>query len=308
MIKIPRRLTAALLAAVFACSAASAQDSVPTPAPAGATFSLEQCIARALQRNFNMEIGRYGPEIAQEAIEVSHGGHEPELSVTGSNGVNTSPGLESKSSDLRVGISQKFYSGTTVSASSRLNRSSSDPALSTLNPAYDADLTVSVRQSLLQGLDRSVNHASVERAEIGLQRAKLDYKATALDVIQDTENAYYILAAAREQLVVRNFSFALAQRLFDEARIRRDTGVATNLDVLTAEVGVANARRNVILAGRTPCSPSSVSSSWMKPSARSAWRSYLRPCPFLPRPTRWRSKTNPTIFPPWPPSTSSSST
>jgi outer membrane protein TolC len=67
-------------------------------------------------------------------------------------------------------------------------------------------------------------------------------------VIQATENAYYNLAYAREQLNVRNFSYALAQRLFDEAKVRRDTGVATNLDVLTAEVGVANAHRSVILA------------------------------------------------------------
>ena len=38
------------------------------------------------------------------------------------------------------------------------------------------------------------------------------------------------------------------QRLYDEAKVRRETGVATNLDVLTAEVGVANARRAVLLA------------------------------------------------------------
>ena len=117
-----------------------------------------------------------------------------------------------------------------------------------LNPAYDADLTLSARQSLLRGFGTEVNRAGLNRARIGLDRANLDYKATALDVIQDTENAYYNLAFAREQLTVRNFSLALANKLFDEAKIRLTVGVATNLDVLTAEVGVANARRNVILA------------------------------------------------------------
>ncbi len=60
MIMIPRRLTAALLAASFACSAALAQDSVPTTvpgattAPAGPELTLEQCINRALARNFTL--------------------------------------------------------------------------------------------------------------------------------------------------------------------------------------------------------------------------------------------------------------
>jgi outer membrane protein len=255
MIKLPRRLTAALLAASFACLAAPAQDSVPTTvpgattAPAGPELTLEQCINRALARNFTLEIGRYAPAIAKDGIEVAKGSYQPQLSVAGVSGESSSPGFDSRSSNLRIGVTQELYSGTTLSASSRLDRNSSDPFfLGALNPAYNADLTLSARQSLLRGFGSEVNRASLNRARIGLDRANLDYKATALDVIQDTENAYYNLAFAREQLAVRNFSYALAQRLFDEAKIRRDTGVATNLDVLQAEVGVANARRNVILA------------------------------------------------------------
>lgn len=254
MIMIPRRLTAALLAASLACSAAPAQDSVPTSvpgataAPAGPELTLEQCIARALARNFTLEIGRYAPEIAKDGIEIAKGGYQPQLSVTGATGESSSPGSDSRSSNVRVGVTQELYTGTTLSASSRLDRSSSDPAFSSLNPAYDADLTLSARQSLLRGFGTEVNRASLNRARIGLDRANLDYKATALDVIQDTENAYYNLAFAREQLAVRNFSFALANRLYEEAKVRREVGVATDLDVLQAEVGVANARRNVILA------------------------------------------------------------
>lgn len=255
MIMIPRRLHAASLAALVACSAALAQDSVPTSVPGapattatGPALTLEECIARALQKNFDLETGRYNPQIAQDSIETVKGAYQPQLSVSGATGKASSPGSSTRTSNLRVGVTQELYSGTTVSASSRLDRSSLDPATASLNPAYDADLTLSVRQSLLRGFGTAVNRAAVERAEIGLQRANLEYKATVLDVIQATENAYYNLAFAREQLNVRNFSYNLAQRLFDEAKVRRDTGVATNLDVLTAEVGVANARRSVILA------------------------------------------------------------
>ncbi|AOS45241.1 outer membrane channel protein [Lacunisphaera limnophila] len=253
MTQLLRRLTASSLAALLLCSAARAQDSVPTSVPgatteaAGPELTLEQCIARALQKNFDLEISRFAPQIAQDSIVVARGGFEPQLSVTGSTGENTAPGFESKDTDLRVGVTQRLQTGTTVSASSRLNRSSSDPA-PLLNPAYAADLTLSVRQSLLNGAGLAINRAGIERAEIGFARANLEYKARVLDIIQDTENAYYNLAYAREQLAVRNFSLTLANKLLDEAKTRRDTGVATDLDVLQAEVGVANAHRSVILA------------------------------------------------------------
>jgi len=238
-----RRLLAALIAALLTAASASAQE------PAAAELTLDQCIARALQRNFDLEIGRYAPLIAEDSIAVAKGGYEPQVSVTASrSGSETGPaGNTRDGSDVRVGVTQRLYTGTTLSASSSLARTSTNPALAT-NPAYNADLTLSVRQSLLQGAGLEVNRAGIKRAEIGLDRARLDYKAQVLDVILATENAYHNLAYAREQLAVRRFSLALAERLFDEAKTRRDTGVATDLDVLQAEVGVANAQRSLILA------------------------------------------------------------
>ncbi len=234
-------------------------DVPPPPAqelpaqPAAPELTLEECIKRALAKNFDLEIGRYNPQIAQDDIAVAKGPYETKLSVTGSvggvkNPAGTLSGISSSHTrDVRIGVTQELYTGTTLSASSELDRTSTNPAL-TLNPAYDADVTLGIRQSLLRGFGYGVGHALVERAKIGLDRANLDYKAQALDVIQATENAYFDLAYVREQLTVRNFSLALAQRLYDEAQTRRQTGVATDLDVLTGEVGVANARRGVILA------------------------------------------------------------
>ena len=230
MIMLPRRISAPLLAVFFSCSCALAQDNAPapvparsmlTPAPTGEVspppagpiptapeLTLETCIARALQKNFDLEIGRYNPQIAKDAIAVAGAAYEPQLSVTGSHGRSVSesstssstdftPAGTSTTSDLRVGATQQFYTGTTLSASSKLDRSALDPAVSATNPAYNADLTLSVRQSLLRGLGTEVNRAAVHRAEIGFQRANLDFKTAALTVIQSTESAYYNLAFAR---------------------------------------------------------------------------------------------------------------
>ncbi|HEY4302621.1 MAG TPA: TolC family protein [Candidatus Didemnitutus sp.] len=266
-----RRTTISLAAAVLLAGALAAQDAAPTaapttPAPVPAAplpeLTLEQCIGRALQHNFDLEAFRYDPEIAKAAIDVARDPFQPVVTVDASrshartvypdSAVIADPLLSPRTlSDTTVataGVTQQFYSGTTVTVSSQLERSHLDPAIAAYNPAYDADLTLSIRQQLLRGFGTTINKAQVNRARIGFDRANLDFKAHVLDVIQSTENAYINVVFARDQLDVRKFSLALADRLLSEARTRRETGVATDLDVSSAEVGVANARRGVLLA------------------------------------------------------------
>ena len=262
-----RRLVPTLCLSLLALGALTAQEAAApaaeaTPAPAAPAaapatapeLTLKECIVRALHKNFDLEIGNYNPQIAKDDIVVSKGAYEPQLSVTGSYGETTTslsasgnPAGSSKTGDVRVGVSQQLYSGTSVSASTSLNRSSTNPAF-IFNPAYNADLTLSARQSLLRGFGTDVNQAPIERAKIGFDRANLDYQGQILQVVQSTENAYFALVFAREDLAVKQFSLALAGRLYDEAKTRRQTGVATDLDVLTGEFGVANARRALVQA------------------------------------------------------------
>ncbi|HET7536582.1 MAG TPA: TolC family protein [Candidatus Didemnitutus sp.] len=265
--------SALAVAGILAVSALSAQEPVspatppaepatpPAAAPVPATdantlpeLTLDQCIRRALARNFDIEIQRLTPQIAKDAIDVARDPYQPVVAVTAAtSGAHTAdtvstPDINSKSTNGRVGISQDFYTGTTVAVSSQLNRSEVNPTLNVYNPAYDADVTISVRQQLLRGFGTAINKAPVDRARIGFDRANLDFKARVLDIILSTENAYYNLVFAREQLVTRKLSLALAQRLSDEAQTRKSTGVATDLDVLQADVGVSNSRRGVVLA------------------------------------------------------------
>ncbi|HEY4247963.1 MAG TPA: TolC family protein [Lacunisphaera sp.] len=255
-----RRLFTTILTSLLTCSCIFAEDTVPSsvPGPTAKTtvpeLTLQQCVDRALKKNFTLEVERYNPLIAKDAIDIAKGAYDPVVSATGFHGRSTTDAIGDQSSagttssELRAGVTQQLYTGTTLTASSQLDRSKNNPAIYSINPAYNADLTLSVRQSLLSGFGTAVNKATLNRAKIGVTVANLNFKVQALDVIQNTEDAYYNLAFAREQLNVRNLSLELAQRLYDEAKTRRDTGVSTNLDVLQGEVGVANARRNVLLA------------------------------------------------------------
>lgn len=242
-----RRLVLATTALLASASGLLAQTAAPAP------LTVEEAIQRALQKNLTLEASRFSPSIAKDQLDIAQSGFQPIFAFSASRGstrtsaTTTSPGTEINTGDTRLSVSELFTTGTTATVSTKLDRTSTS-YFSTVNPAYNADLTVSLRQPLLAGAGLEVNRAGIERARLGIERADLSYRADVLDIVQSTENAYYTLAYSREQLEVRNFSLALAERLLDEAKTRRQTGVATDLDVLQADVGVANARRAVLLA------------------------------------------------------------
>ncbi len=248
------RLKCLVLAAALAATAAA-----QTPAPSdAAALTLEECIARAMKQNFDLQIQAYDTANAKESLTISRAGFDPTFTATTSKSVSqadvaatTLVGTRSELTDTRLGVNQKVFTGATVNLSGSLDRSETNNTFSTLNPAYTADLSLSVKQPLLKNAGTTVNRAGINRAEIGVTRANLNFQARLLQVVRDTENAYYNLVFAREQLKVRNSSLALAERLFQENTTRKNTGVATDLDVLQAEVGVANARRGVIEAEKS---------------------------------------------------------
>jgi len=260
-----RLLSVSLLFASFGFSGplfaqADAPAAVPVPV---AELSLEECVARALEKNFDLEIQRITTGQAKENVIVAESEFDPSLDVTANrkflqqpaavssvDGV-TSVGLRNEGDGIRGGVSKKISSGAVLSASTALDRSKSNSRNLFLNPAYNGDLSFAIRQPLLKGAGSEVNRAAIRRAQIGVDRANFDLKGSVLDVVRNVEAAYYNLVFARGQRTVRDLSLQLAQQLLEENRIRRQTGVATELDVLQSEVGVANARRNVLLAQQT---------------------------------------------------------
>lgn len=252
---------ASLLAVAFAVApvflgAAEAPDPASIAAPSGPALTLQECIARALQKNFSLRIQTFSTANARESLIIAGSDFDPTFNasiarshvedpITGSR-PGASGNLDATNS--RIGVSQRVVTGATVDVTSNLDRSSNNPAFSSLNPAYNSDVSIAVTQPLLRGAGIGVNRANIERAKLGVTIAKLDYKGSVLQVVRDTEVAYYNLAFAREQLAVRRFSLQLAQTLLDENTAKRNTGVATDLDVMTARVGVATAQNNVVLA------------------------------------------------------------
>ncbi len=230
-------------------------------APAGPALSIDQVIGMAVKKNFDLQIQDFSTEVAKQNVEVAKGSFDPTLNASLSRNLSqaastintldgtTGVGQRNDGTSASVGISELLaQTGGTLGLSTSTNRSATNSRFSTLNPAFGNNVTATLSQPLLKNAGPTVTKANLERTKISLTIAQLTYRSRVLTTIRGTEAAYYNLVSARETLHVRQLSLDLAQQLFDENKTRKETGVATDLDVLTAEVGVANARRAVIQA------------------------------------------------------------
>lgn len=239
-----------LLATPFCVRAV--EPAAPPPFSASPTLTLEDCIARALQKNFSLQIQTFSTDIARESLNVANADFEPTFTASISRFVDNSSAFDgntrTETTTSRAGVSQFFTTGTEVGITARLDRNSLNPTRYAFNPIYSSDVVLSVTQPLLRGAGTAYNRATIERSKLGVEIARLDFKGSVLQVVRDTEAAYYNLVFAREQLAVKQHSLALAERLYEENKTRKLTGVATDLDVLSAEVGIATARNGVLVA------------------------------------------------------------
>lgn len=271
-----RAVPAALLGCAWAlpslCAPAQDLGSVPAPqSSAVAPFSsseraltLGECVRRALSRGFDLELEQHRLAMAREDVPIAESVFHPVFSADGAKArdriardSDLLPGLRSSGLASHVGVDQRLRSGATVSIGSSLNRYESNQPVTTISGntlttlpnslTYTNGLTLGLTQPLLRGFG-DVNSIPLRRAEIGAEIAEQAYEERALDVVQRTEAAYYRLTGARDQLSVLKTSLQLAERLLDEARARHDAGMATKLDLLEAQVGIANARLNVLQA------------------------------------------------------------
>ena len=229
---------------------------------AGEQLSLREAIASALEHNLGLRISTYEPANALDAVEIEEAQFDPELfgnaslrerqsaAVSGSQDSNISQNEDRRAS---VGVDKRFTTGATVTVDSSINRSASNNATfnsSARNPDYGTDVGLSLRQPLLQGAWSTVNLAPLARAKVNAERSLFDLRSDILDLILDTEIAYWNLAFARADRELIASSLELAENLLEENRERERLGLVTPLEVLQAEAEVLNQQEDIIQAER----------------------------------------------------------
>ena len=175
------------------------------------TLTLEQALSLAMEKNRDIEKAREYAKYVQGKYVEERSAALPQLSLNGSAGIS-----RDQSQQALMGIAPRQYNGL-------------------------IDLTLS--QPLYTW--GKIN-AAIRAAEYGLKTADQQLRLYRQAAYRDVSAGYYDILLARElhNLALENQSQKV--RHLDEARRKYAAGVATDYDVLAAEVATENARPEVI--------------------------------------------------------------
>jgi len=257
MTSLPRAV-APFLAALVAVAGLNGQEP-GEPSREAEVLPLDEAIERALRQNLGLAIARFVPANAADDVVAeaaafdlnlfgSTASSESKAAASGS-ALDSADVPESNSQRARIGADKRLTTGATVTVDSGLRRSTSNNN-AVRNPDFGADVGLNLRQPLLRDAWRRINLAPLARARASADQSLFELRSDVLDLLLETEIAYWDLAFARADYALATSSIELAETLLEENRERERLGLVTPLEVLQAEAELINRQEDLIQAER----------------------------------------------------------
>jgi outer membrane protein TolC len=227
-------------------------------APGKRELSLEDCVTMALQKNLNVQIERYNPQIALYNVGAAKAGYDPSLFLSGQhdNGSSSTsvaqggqllPGSQNDANIFGGGLSGLLPSGATY----ELLGNSNDKYGTSLDTNFNlvpfsrssSSAQINITQPLLKNFWIDQTRLNIKVARNRLKYSELGLKQRVMATATSVEQAYYDLIFAREFVTVQQKAVELAEQLVRENKKRVEVGAMAPLDEKQAESQAAAHRR-----------------------------------------------------------------
>jgi outer membrane protein TolC len=234
------------------------------------SLSLEQAIQMAVEHNLNLKIQRYVPELDQFALGAIYGAaYEPAFLASGKDSFNANPGsffdgnptpaqhVDDQHYQFGIGGAGGGNAltpwGLQYSLTTSLDKSSYLTFNTNGQPAapYTLDTStasINLVQPLLKNFWIDSARASILVAKKTIQFDEYGFYLAVMTNISATEQAYYELNYAFENVKVQQKAVDLAAQLVDENRRKVQAGVLTDLDIAQSLSQLASSQAALLAA------------------------------------------------------------
>ncbi len=238
--------------------ATPAQAGQPAMAPLAQVIDLTQddAVAKALKMNIELSVERLNPQLQDLALKGAFGAYVPTLGGTlGQSSSTTRPGsiygggviVNNKTTTYNFTASQPIrWTGGTASVNWGNSRQGTDNIATTLNPRYDSSLRASISQPLWRNRAIDANRQSLVTSEINRRIADINLRASTINTVANTRNAYWDLVYAIQAVESAKTSLGLARQLVQDNKIRVEIGTLAPLDIISAQAEEASRQQTLL--------------------------------------------------------------
>ncbi len=221
------------------------------------SLTLEETILQALQNNLDLRIEVTNPRLSREAVRRQGAIFIPNLDLSMRQSTFNRPSssvldggelVTTENTNYSATLQQNIALGGQLQVSLDNRRQFSSSRFTTINPSWDSSLNFNLTQPLLKNFGTFVTKRNINIALNNLEKANLGLRQRIIDIIYQTEEAYWNLVYAYENRALRNRSLELARDLLEQNEIQVKVGVSAPLDVLTAKAEVAQRESELLQA------------------------------------------------------------
>jgi outer membrane protein TolC len=226
-------------------------------------LSLMESIALALERNFDIRIEGFNPQI--RAADVLN--EQAEYDPTTFAGFRYSGGKEhlddipqrwppGRTEKIRittphVGVEQRLPLGTRLNlqlSQEHITSNETGSATRFIEPSDDFRTTLTLTQPILRNYGSDVNRTRIRTTQTTQEISESSLKDRVMRVVTLVQELYWELVFRIQELEVRRLSLKLARDLLSQTRVQVAVGTQPQLSILEGEAGVATREEAVIVA------------------------------------------------------------
>ncbi|HOW44575.1 MAG TPA: TolC family protein [Candidatus Aminicenantes bacterium] len=223
------------------------------------SLSLEEVINQALKNNLDLQIEMANPEIAKALLRKSRAVFIPSVGFSFRKTSQTTPNASivtgvdvEKPESVSYGFSlkQQLPIGGSLDVALQNSRYSTNSLDVYINPRYFSQLQFTLSQPLLKNFGLTATRRSIILARHNQDKSLATLRQQVIDLIYQTEEAYWNLVYSHQNLEVKEKSLQLAKDLLKQNETQVRVGVSAPMDILTAQAEVA-AREGEVLQARS---------------------------------------------------------
>jgi len=157
--------------------------------------------------------------------------------------------LVSQYKSATCGIQQGFLTGTSIQLGmgDTLGVTQNSP-YNLFTPYSQSTLQLAIQQNLLQGFRPSVNNRAIRVAKNQRHISDLTFKNQVMTSVANVVSLYWDLVTFNEDLKVKQHTFELNKKLYEDNQRRAELGAIAPIDIIQAEAEMKSSQQDVVTA------------------------------------------------------------
>jgi outer membrane protein TolC len=231
------------------------------PAEAGKQLrdlTLEEAMMIALERNLGLQEAKLAPQGVDFQLQAARAAFSPTFTSSysynnsRSQSNNTLEGVDTVTSlnqGFNGGYSQTLpWHGGRLTANFNNSRQSTNTVTARLNPSYNSSLRFGYTMPLIQGFKIDNTRNQLRTLQISRQIADIQLLTAIENLKNNVRTSYWALRNAIEQIEIQRRALEIANRQFEDSKIRVEIGNLAPIETTQFETQVATAEQQLLNA------------------------------------------------------------